>query len=275
MEITMLKAKGVMVGIKNGMTRDDFCTKYQCSSDELDDRLKQIYGHNKRQLKNCFSQIEANQKKARKEAEPEDTAEVVHTVDDAPAALPRNVELEELTRLEEEQSQRVMALESEHKELATRHRELKKSLRDLSKNIDKLMAEFQHHRQEFEEILSQNATVENRMNEITAEWNVERATLSDTRSRIEELSVITLCVYDSGEISLMDNCDVELDDSDWKSRRDILLTLDECLELRLKDIGTLARLLKIVERLDCKVEVACDNSELENAFQKLRDRMSA
>ena len=113
------------------------------------------------------------------------------------------------------------------------------------------------------------------MNEITAEWNVERATLSDTRSRIEELSVVTLCVYDSGEISLMDNCDVELDDSGWKSRRDILLTLDECLELRRKDIGTLARLLKIVEHLDCKVEVACDNSELENAFQKLRDRMSA
>ena len=67
MEITMLKAKGVMVGIKNGMTRDDFCTKYRCSSDELDDRLKQLYGHNKKQLKSCCDQIAANQKKARKE----------------------------------------------------------------------------------------------------------------------------------------------------------------------------------------------------------------
>jgi predicted RNase H-like nuclease (RuvC/YqgF family) len=275
MEITMLKAKGVMVGIKNGMTLDDFCTKYQCSSDEFGERLRQIYGHNKRQIKNCFSQIEANQKKPRKETEPRDATDVVQTVDDAPVALPRSVELEELTRLEEEQSQRVMTLESEHKELAARHRELKNSLRGLSESIDKLMAEFQRHHQEFEKILSQNTTVEARMNEITAEWSIEKATLSDTRSRIEELSVVTLCVYDSGEISLMDNSVVELDDSGWKTRRDALLTMEECQELRLRDIDTLAKLLKIAEHLDYKVEVACDRSELENAFHKLRDRMPA
>ena len=67
MDLTMMKPKNVAVGIKNGMTLTNFCEKYQCSSEEFEDRMKQIYGHNKRQLKNCFVQIAANEKKARKE----------------------------------------------------------------------------------------------------------------------------------------------------------------------------------------------------------------
>ena len=267
MELATMKAKNVVVGIKNGMTIEDFCGKYQCSSDEFEDRLRQLYGHNKKQLKNCLVQIEANEKKARKEVEPESTEVVTETAEAGEAAteehipngMSRRVELAYLAELEEQQSQRVMALESEHKELATKHRSLKLSLQKLSESIDKLMSELQNCHQEFETILAKNSEVETRMNEITEEWNTE-------------LSVVTLSVYASGEITPMDGFEIDLDDSDWQSTREVLLLEDECQELRLKDIATLAKLLMIVAHSDCKIEVICDNTELEMAFRKMRSK---
>ena len=278
MTILMMKAKNVMSGIKNGMTLEDFCEKYQCSADEFGERLKQIYGHNKKQLKNCIDQIAANQKKARKETEPdkaEETRDVDDDVDGAagkemPSAASKEVELLSLTELEKRQSQHVMALESEHKTLATEHRALKNSLRGISDSIDRLMGEFRRYHNEFEEILSRNAIVEARMNEVSAEWNEEIAALTDTRNMIEELSTVTLCVYASGEITPMDGCEVTLSDAGWETTREVLLLDDACQELRLKDISVLARLLVIAEHADCKLEVVCDNDELEAAFWKLR-----
>jgi hypothetical protein len=280
MDITMMKTKTVMVGIKNGMTLDDFCQKYQCSSEAFEERMKQIYGHNKKQLKHCFTQIVANEKKARKEAETDETEEVAEVTevsetteeDQVPVSMSRSEELKYLAELEKQQVQSVVAKESEHKELAAEHRSYKTSLRELRDKIDKMMVEFQHYHQEFEEILSKNAVVEARMNEISAEWNTERTALADTRSRIEELSVVTLSVYNSGEISQIDGPEIELDDAGWGSTREVLLTEDECQELRLKDITTLAKLLMIAEHSDRKIEAMCDNAELEIAFRKLRSK---
>ena len=280
MQLATMKAKNVVVGIKNGMTIEDFCGKYQCSSDEFEERLRQLYGHNKKQLKNCLVQIEANEKKARKEVESESTEVVTETTetdeaateDQIPNVMSRRVELAYLAELEEQQSQRVMTLESEHKELATKHRSLKLSLQKLSESIDKLMSELQNCHQEFETILAKNSEVETRMNEITAEWKTERAALANTRARIDELSVVTLSVYASGEIAPMDGFEIDLDDSDWQSTREVLLLEDECQELRLKDIATLARLLMIAEHAGCKIEVICDNTELEMAFRKMRSK---
>lgn len=284
MDLTMMKPKNVAVGIKNGMTLTSFCEKYQCSSEEFEERMKQIYGHNKRQLKNCFVQIAANEKKARKEVgavevnETADSTEVNEATSDTDEklepAMSRRVEMVYLTELEEQQSQRVMALESEHKELATEHRSLKSSLRTLGENIDRLMSEFQAYHQEFEEILSRNSIVEARMNEITSEWNTERAALADTRARIEELSVVTLSVYASGEIAPMDGFEIELDDSGWESTRELLLMEDDCQELRLKDIATLARLLMIAEHAEYKIEAMCDNAELEITFRKMQSKLA-
>lgn len=282
MEITMMKAKNVMVGIKNGMTLDDFREKYQCTPDEFYERMKQLFGHNKKQLKSCVSQIEANQKKQRKETvsecamdrvegtEDADKAEVVESVMSKPVETSRNDELTYLIKFEKEQTQRVMDLESEHKGLAARHRQLKNSLRVLSDNIDRMMSEFQQYHQELDEILSQNATIEAQMNEITAKWATERTILHDTRRRIDNLSTVTLGVCRSGEIVHLDESKIELDDTGWQSARENLLMKDECQELRLKDIGTLARLLMIVEHLDYEVKIECDSSELEDAFKKLR-----
>lgn len=249
----MMQAKNVMAGIKNGMTLEDFCEKYQCDSEQFRERMGQIYGHNKKHLKKCLDQIAANEKKARKEAEvaTNDVAECTEVVEASAADL-RMTELMDLTSLEVRQSQNVMMLESEHKALATEHRALRSRLRELSGSIDQLMAEFQRYHQEFEGILSRNAEVETRMNEISAEWNVEREALCATRERIEELSTLTLCVYASGEIAPMEGCEREcvLNDSDWEMTRDVLLLRDECQELRLKDISVLARLLMIVEHAD-------------------------
>lgn len=267
----MMQAKNVRLGIKNGMTLKDFCKKYQCDSEQFRERMGQIYNHDKKQLKKCLDQLATNEKKARRdtESETEEDATEVSLTEEVSAADLRMTELMDLTSLEMRQSQKVMALESEHKTFAAEHRELRTKLRTISDKIDQMMSEFQKYHQEFESILSRNAVVEARMNEISAEWNVERTALEDTRARIEELSTLTLCVYASGEIAPMEGCDFTFNDTDWESTRDVLLLKDECQELRVKDVGVLARLLMIVEHADCRVEIVCDDDKLEKAFRLL------
>ena len=278
-----MKAKSVMVGIKSGMTLEDFCRKYQCSSEDFDKRLRQIYSHDKRQLRSCVAMIEANRKKPRKKDTEKNTNVVTAvtvtqsgTEEQSSGSKSRRDVLADLAEKEKQLSRHVMDLESKFATLAGTHRSLRASLRKLGDRIDKLMEECRKYQDEFETCLSNNAKVEAQMKETSEEWKAERAVLAETRRQIEELSVVTLSVYASGEISTIDgSSEVELDDSGWESAREELLVMDECQELRLKDIGTLARLLKIVEHLDCKVDVVCDSSELESVFQKLRDRMSA
>ncbi len=275
MEIKQLTAASVVNGIKNNMTIDDFCRKYQCTPESFRDRLGQIYSHDQRNLKRRLSEIEANGKKPRKRSTDAKLDPVGTELDDSQTGTKQdeNTNLKKLRELENEQSGHLIALESKYQELASKHRASKTSLQNLSEKIDKLMLELKKLQETFEEILESNSSIEASMNEISEEWGSVRSQLDVTRKKIQELMTVTLCVYASGEIAPMDGRKIELDDSGWKSIRDELLMSDECQELRIKEVTTLGRLLAIVKnagREGFEIEVICDSSELEKAFQKLK-----
>ena len=275
MEITQLTAASVVNGIKNNMTIDDFCRKYQCTPERFRQRMKQIYSHDQKNLKHRLSEIEANEKKPRKKSTEAKLDPVGTELDDSQTGTKQdeNTDLKKLRVFENEQSGYLMALESKYQELASKHRASKTSLQNLSEKIDKLMLELKKLQETFEEILESNSSIEASMNKISEEWRSVRSRLVDTRKKIQELTTVTLCVYASGEIAPMDGRKIELDDSGWKGIRDELLMSDECQELRIKDVATLGRLLAIVKNVEkegFKIEVICDSSELEKVFQKLR-----
>ena len=286
-ELARLTRKDVRVGIKKGLTMKVFCEKYQCSEEELKARIEQLYSKDTKVAKKCLDEIMANGKKPKKQPKPiaeevtiqveaeeipetsgfESTTELVNA-DETSTDTEIN-KLEVLKDLEESVSQEVIDLESSNKALVREYHICKTKLDECNKKLDEITEEYLACNKVFNETIEEAEKIEQQRSELKKQWGVKRKVLGDIRAEIERLSTIGIDVYNSGEIAPTEGCEVELDDSGWEGLRESLLTSEYCQDLRLRDIGVLARLLKINEHAGGKITLLCDRSEIENAFKAL------
>ena len=298
MAISRLDAKGVLLGIKNGMTVDDFCTKYQCSSEELITRIHQIYSRSEKFAKKHIAAIIANEKNARKTPNATEDAEAdgAGLAEETPVELPEvdwaeatneasaetNAETQDetcsetaLERAEKEAealSQEVMDIEVKwRKEFTPKHLEFIAELREINAEMKELIARYKKLCSRYESTVEKDNAVIQQMNELMSVRREKMSRLAEVRQRIVELKAVSLCIYDSGEIATLDERDIVLDDSGYLELYNELLEREECQELRLKDIRALARLICIVRNMGDISVSACvfDNDELEKVYQML------
>lgn len=289
MRLSTLKARGLRDAIKNGKTVEDLCSKYQCTPNELFDQIGRIYVHDDKKVRGMINDLETNGKKSRKSAltiekieeiiEGEEGESVfvdeviivdevaTKTADEAVADAMNN--LEELRLVETRQSQEVMNLEAEHKALTSKRRDYLRQLREISVVIKQIRADFRQKCDEFDEIASECNKLGDQMNGISAKRREKLVTLEETRQKIEELSILTILVYDDGEINISDDKVALPDDAESKSLYDELLDKPECEELKIREIKTLAKMLVIARNSSLEVEIICDNEALEEAYRKL------
>ena len=102
------------------------------------------------------------------------------------------------------------------------------------------------------------------MNEISKNRYDKVLALDELRERIAKLEVLSVCVYQDGSISpYEDGVNVTLDDSGYESLFSKFLSKDDFQHLRVVDIKSLARAIRIVENSALTIELMFDNSELE------------
>ena len=272
MNISMMKAKDVKSAIRNGKTIAFLCEKYDCDEEGFKERLRQLYypDRNPKRYNEVLAGLDANEKRIRKKTGvgAKNVARKGNAVGILTDAELKQVAIEALKNKAAESEHTIMELESQMRFWVEEHSSLKQSLHELTKKIDQVMADFRKSYKEFRDTSSELTQTEMLIASATARLDRERITYRDTIDRIVEMSMVTLGVYSSGDISPMDG-ELVPDDTGWEEVRDTLMTMPECQELRLKDIGTLARLLMIVEHADCKIEAMCDDAELEAVFRKL------
>ena len=93
--------------------------------------------------------------------------------------------------------------------------------------------------------------------------------LERVRQEIYEKSMVVVYVYKDGIIEAPENPDVVLNDEGYNELKETVTEREECLDLRVRDITTLARLLKICESIN-SLTLVCDVPELETAFWAIR-----
>lgn len=272
MNISMMKAKNVKAAIRNGWTIENLCNKYECDKEAFLERLRQLYcpDRNSKRYHDVLDDLDANEKRIRGKV---GTSTGItsrrntgtNTLTDAEM---KRIAIDILKNKAAESEQSIAKLKSQMGSLIKEHASLRLSLYDLIKDIDHAISEFKKCYKTFCETRSRIAEIEALIASASSKLDKEIVSLRDTLDEIEEMSMVTLGVYSSGDISPMDG-ELVPDDTGWEVVRDTLITMPECQELRLKDIGTLARLLMIVEHADCKIEVMCDDTELEAVFRKL------
>ncbi|MBR3236382.1 hypothetical protein IKF92_01745 [Candidatus Saccharibacteria bacterium] len=278
-----LEMKDLLEGIKKGMSIDDFCEALQCDEEEFKRSILRLYKNNDEKLKKIMREIKKKSK--RKSGNSKKYSWVAKEID-VDKCVDRSVEkeeseeafevfspemsLEELDRLEENQSIITARLEMKHKGLVAEHQMILQSVQKISTEINGLIVSVKEKYEEFQDLKASAEEIAEKMKELSADVHDKKVALMETRQRIHELELITLCVYESGEITAEGERRVELNDSGSEKLRNTLLKMEECQNLRVKDVGTLAKLIAIVKNLKTsKYEVVCDEPEIERIFNTI------
>lgn len=276
-----LTRKQVRVGLKKGWGKEIFCQRYNCSETELEERIAQLYKYQKK-INEVLSELKINEKrfgqikqqlKTRKgtllvrEDQNEDYSpeESVNGPIDAPVIN----NLDCLRAEEERLSREVIELENRHKEEAEKRRSRLKEMRTIKEDIERLEADLQKKCLEFQEAVEHADSLAENMNAISDERRPKVERLQEVRAEIEERMAVSIAVYDSGEIAVLEAEEFIMDDSGYEEIYAQLLSGEECSELRLKDVRVMARLLSIAKQSGRRINLVCDHPEMEEAYQKL------
>lgn len=107
-----------------------------------------------------------------------------------------------------------------------------------------------------------------RINVVAEQQARQSETLQNLRQQIQSLETITICIYTDGRIELLDDDETQLDDSGNEKFYHELISEEsnQCQDLRLRDIKTIARLKAIIANSARQVEVLFDDNALESYY---------
>ena len=269
-----LNGKKVKIGIKNGMTVQDFCTKYECTPDELRERINQLFTV-KDTSRQVWNEILANEKKPKAAKAPveenvSDAPEVTEEVTKEEVAddILDTLTDEELDVLQAEYSGSLIALEKRYKALWQERDEGRKEYKMVNEDIELLKKEFEAKVHKANKIISRDKELESEMKDVYLEYHEIQAALEAIRARIEELSKIVLCVYGNREIAPFDETvEITLDDAGHDELFGHLREQEEAEDFRPKDVRVVARLIRIVANLGTPVEIIFEDEEVKMAYE--------
>ena len=267
-----LTGKKVRCGIKNGMTMDDFCKRYECTPEEMGIRIGHLFTV-KGAAKQVLSEIAANSKKPRSKTKPEEeTAPVAEVATEEPEEEPKEedlkvLSLEALKALEASKSRAVISMEAKYVDLHRERVEGRKAFAEVLDKIKEIKQQFDAANRRAREIIRNDNALVEQMNEITVTYSAERKALEMIRAKIEEMSKIVICVYSSREIGPLDETEIELDDSGHEDHFELLREQEEAEDFRPRDLRVVARVIAIVDKLDVPFEIVFEDDEVRRAYE--------
>ncbi len=285
-----LKAK-----VSQGWDWDDFEAKYGIERNALKRHIRKNLCQNSNWAGRIIRNIEKNSKRKRrqqsKQAEMtpatdevlsrDATTDVAHesvveleiseSAEVAPVTGAKSIgeRLAELRQLESAESDAVVELELKHKELTNQHRNYIKALRTLRDEIDAMKQVLLAKGEQYEQIVAKIDSLTAEMRSVSLERRDRVAQLDDVQQQIVALETVVVCAYEDGTIAPFEEIEIALDDSGYTELLPQLVIADACQDLRGRDIHMVARLLRIYQNAEVKIEVISEIEGLEQAFTEL------
>ena len=276
-----LTSKKVKEGIKNGLTIDGFCKKYDIK-DENDFLLQLEKAFPKAGADQALRDIRKNEKLAHKATVKAVAIDVVtDTVTDTATDTVADVvttpgkegdkvqTLENLKSTEANLSSEVMNLENQHKELAGKRRECLQKLRTVQQKVDELVAELETQQSVYEETATKANEIIKQMNQVSSIRAEKLTELNTVREQIVKLETTIIAVYEDCSFELVDGLQISLETEDGEVVEMFHYLMEEeiCEDLTVKQIKTLSKLLSITSHYpDQKLEFIFDSNSLEQAY---------
>lgn len=284
MNIRQISSRAIRNEKKRGASFKDLCEKYQCTEEALEDVIRRFFYGGASEM--IAELREVDKKRERREnhrsanSHPKDSVippPVGHFQASVPLALasstshPNQSLLTELNSREEELSNSVIKLESQHKALASQHRDCLKDLRQIYTEISTLKQQLEAQAEAYEKLALRNNEIVQSMNQISSQRRDQLALLESVRAEIKANQVIGICAYANGVIEPLEKTvAITLNETGSEELYSQLILRDDFQDLRLRDIRIIARLASIFRNSsDLKLEPCFENETLEPFFRSL------
>lgn len=195
MKLSQLKAREIRVKCKAGYGVLYFCEKYDCTEQEFEAKIKQFYSKAEvdgRKILASLRENDANNaKKSTKEAAVAPKTSAKDASEDSPAndespeetVTVETATLEQLKGMEAKLSNKLMSLESRHKELAREHRDCTAKTREQKKRVEEIEVMLQSLKKDYLETAAQDNALIEEMNVISAEHRDGKTEIRMIRGR--------------------------------------------------------------------------------------------
>lgn len=290
MNLNALDARDIRQGMKRGIGFAECLTKYNCTANDLayhirrlfigdgDSIIKQMQRISEKNEADSIRRGKKAQKQSRKLAEQaaknaQVATEGVENTSNPPpmeiSASPSDP-LAELHAQEQSLSNTVIRLESEHKRLNGLHCECLDQMRGIQSEIEAIRETLKEKGAAYEQIVQRNNQLVQDMNDISRRRSGHLTELHDIRQQIEALTIVEVFVYTNGNIETADNkVKIAMDDTGNDELYAELIQRNDFQDLRMRDIRTLARIVRIVHNSKVRIQPVFEDECLEPFFQLL------
>ncbi|MDO5451602.1 MAG: hypothetical protein Q4F56_00750 [Candidatus Saccharibacteria bacterium] len=173
---------------------------------------------------------------------------------------------------------------NQRKVLANLERKRKRLVNQLNDNFNKThLAEVEYAQieqalaaksKECVQLIEEGIKLKASANDLLQKMDEAKRGLDNIHQQIADLETIKIFAYKDGTFESL-NKDVVLDDAGYTELVEELASRDECQSLLVRDMNLVARLSRIVDHSDKRVEVTFENENLEQVFTKLHPAESS
>ncbi len=264
----------IKICIKRNLGFEQICAKYQCSKDELEKAIHNLYeGRNADKIiKDIYQNTKNINKAIRKTTKSKQEMRVLEESHLTPQEECKEQispsPLEQLKAKEATLSNVIIQLESQHKTLVRKHRSNIAELRNFYERMSAIKRQFEEINSQYEKLMVDNNRLVDQINGITERRHEELIALQNIRAQIQRLETIPICVYADGRIEALDNTEITLDDTGNESLYQKIIQQEsvQYQDLCLRDLKTVSRLYAIIKNSSHKFEFLFENRTLETYF---------
>lgn len=307
--ISSLTPRELEIAIKNGATQEELLLEYNCTQNELDDRLESLYP-NKNVRRSKVRKLQSNSKSHKSKRKPDvastEASDVVveeissdsvsNQADEeitTASAINQNtestnqqstnkpveveilleaisVQREQISKQIFERSEKLNQLELQHKGYEQVRTEIRTKLKGYQDKISKLLDECTRIQKNMEEKILELNSMAVRMQELNEPINIVRAEISQLEEELKNCNVV-IFAYNSGEILVNDTRIATF--NGWDEVYAQLRTRDDIDDrLTFFQLKQLAKLITVTNELNAsnmKFEVMFDSEVSESAYRTL------
>lgn len=286
-----LNAKLMNEKLKRGWTTTDFANYLECSEDYFLELLEKTFS--KAYTRETLARLKKNEKlpkKISKETLVNSTETFGNTDDssesdeqqndsnsekDADSKL-LNISTETLDALmlrKGDIESSLNASELMHKELVSQRSFIQQRIKNLKKTLIKLLEEVSSCETDLMTLISELNEKYSIMQDLNKDISEKRKELSEINTEIEKAQIVTIFVYNSGEIEVETTFSVEIPEANTDTVNKIISN-EQAEDLTLKQIKAVAKLISLVQNLEqqgLNYELLFEEPVMKEMFNKFKE----
>lgn len=266
-----LDGKFMENNLKYGRTISYFSKYFNLSEEEFLEKMKKTFST--KAYKCYLARLRKNEKQNSKKSncKKNNVVETITVKDEVnPISKNNHSQIVELQLEKEKLKDALNSLELQHKELCSERTTIRNSVLKYKEKLKNLKEEILQCKSKLSNLLIELDNKLDIMHNLNSSISETREKLSEIDSKIEDLKKISIFFYNTGELELETENDLEIPEYNEELFKSILFD-EQSENYTVKQLKTLSKLLSLVQKLgteNLKYEVIFEDSSLEDFFSK-------